>query len=62
MQELYPNDPRCLIVLFNSGHPGARERLQREVDAWRGSAHIEKLEEGHSALIIQPGGATRLTS
>jgi hypothetical protein len=62
MRELYPETPRCLTILFDLRHPGTRERLQREVDAWCGSAHVERLAEGRSALIIRPGGATRLAS
>jgi hypothetical protein len=58
----YTTTPECLIVLFNSRYPGAEERLQRERDAWRGSANVEALAANCRALIIRPGGATRLAS
>ena len=62
MSELYSETPECLIVLFSSGYRGTEERLQREQEAWYGSARIERLAEGHSALIIRPGCAMRLVS
>jgi hypothetical protein len=62
MYQLYAETPECVIVLYDSRYPGAEERLQRELKAWCGSARVERLAEGHSALIIRPGGATRLAS
>jgi hypothetical protein len=58
----YTKTPECLIILYDLRYPGAEERLQREQNAWRGSASVERLLEGHSALINWPGGATRLAS
>jgi hypothetical protein len=62
MQELYLNDPECLIVLFNLRYSGAGERLQREKDARHSFAHVEKPTGGCSALIIRLGVATGLAS
>ena len=59
---LYPSTSECLIVLFDLECPGAKERLQREQDAWRGSASAEALVDGRTALIVRPGAAARLTS
>jgi hypothetical protein len=58
----YTKTPECLIVLFDLRSPGTEERLQREQDAWCGSASVEGLVENHTALIIRPGGAVRLAS
>lgn len=62
MHSLYPSTSECLIVLFDLECPGAEDRLRREQDAWCGSASVERLVEGRSALIIRPGGAARLAS
>jgi hypothetical protein len=61
-EPFYTKTPECLIVLFDLRCPGAEKRLEREVDAWCGSASVEELVEGRSALIIRPGGAARLAS
>jgi hypothetical protein len=60
LRPFYTKTPECLLILFDLQHPGAADRLRREEDAWCGFAHVERLTEGHSALIIRPGGATRL--
>ena len=59
---LYPSSAECLIVLFDLRCPGSEERLTREQDAWCGSASVEGLAEDRAALVIRPGGATRIPS
>jgi hypothetical protein len=62
MHGLYPHIPECLIILLDLTYPGAERHLQRELDAWRGSAHIERLTTDRAILIIRPGAATELAA
>jgi len=62
LSPFYTKPPKYLLVLFDLEYPGAEERLQREVAAWRDFACVERLAERCSVLIIRPGGATRLAS
>jgi hypothetical protein len=58
---LYPDDSNNILVIYDTRVPGTAERLQRERTAWEESANIEMLDTNHAALVIQPGGAWRLT-
>ena len=61
-KSLYPNGARYLISVFDLRHPGAEERLNRERDAWCGSAEVERLTAETSVLIVRPGAAARLAA
>jgi hypothetical protein len=56
---LYKTNPECLIVLFDLRCPGAKERLRRELVAWRGFARMEMLTDGRAVLVMRPGGGVR---
>ncbi len=61
-KSLCPNGARYLISVFDLRHPGAEERLNRERDAWRGFAHVEKLTAETSVLVVLPGAAAKLAA
>jgi hypothetical protein len=56
-QTAYPTEPECLIVLVDLRGPDAKQRLGRQLDAWRGFARAERLSEDCVVLVIRPGGA-----
>jgi hypothetical protein len=57
-QRVYKVVRKCLIVLIDLRRPGAKQRLRRELVAWRGFARAERLFDGRIVLVIQPGGAS----
>jgi hypothetical protein len=59
MHKVYKTKPECLIALIDLQYPGARERLRRELAAWRGFARAEMLTDGRAVLVVYPGGAAR---
>jgi hypothetical protein len=61
-ESLYASTPKCLIILFDLRYLGAKERLQRERNAWDASASVEQLTADCRVLTFRPGGATRLAS
>jgi hypothetical protein len=58
----YTKTPECLIAIFDLTHPGAKERLHREVAAWHGYADVVNLTAEASVLVIRPGGATKVAA
>ncbi len=56
---LYATDPKCLWFVFDLRCDDVAERLRRQLDAWRGSAHEERLNDTCVVLVVRPGGAAR---
>jgi hypothetical protein len=59
LRELYPETPRCNIVLFDLRIPGAAEELHHARAVWQQDSDIETLDEDHFVLVLRPGGAAR---
>jgi hypothetical protein len=60
-QPFYLTEPESLITLFDLQFPGAKQRLARELAAWHGFAHAERLGDDRAALVMRPGGALELS-
>jgi hypothetical protein len=55
-EELYPNAPDYIVVLFDVRIPGVAERLHSVRAACRECGDIEALDHNHYVLLIRPGG------
>jgi hypothetical protein len=58
--EVYPNSAAYILVISDLRVPGTAARLLRELEAWRGHADVEGVDDDHFALIIRPGLAGRI--
>ena len=58
--EVYSKDKASLLMIYDLRVPGTAVRLLREIEAWRGNADVEAVDDDHFALIIRPGLAGRV--
>jgi len=61
-REVYPNSGEYILVIYDLRVPGTAVRLLRELEAWRGHADVEGVDDCHFALIIRPGLAGKITT
>lgn len=55
---LYPTDDCPYeLAIFDFRVPGTGCRMRREMYAWKSCASMERLDQHHAVLIVQPGGA-----
>lgn len=59
-REVYPNSGEYILVIYDLRVPGTAVRLLRELEAWRGHADVEGVDDDHFALLIRPGLAGRI--
>ena len=55
LDQLYPNHPEALIVLFDLSHPDGPAELHRQRAALAEHADIEALTEDVFALVVRTG-------
>jgi hypothetical protein len=60
--QLYPNNPECLIILFDLREFEAVEQLHCERATWQELSDIEALTEDCFALMLRPAGVRRLAA
>jgi hypothetical protein len=58
--EVYPKSGTYILVIYDLRVPGTAARLLRELEAWRGHANVEAVDDDHFALLIRPGLAGRI--
>jgi hypothetical protein len=58
--EVYPKSGAYILVISDLRVPGTAKRLLHELEAWRGHANVEAVDDDHVALIIRPGVAGRI--
>jgi hypothetical protein len=58
--EVYSKDKALVLIIYDLRVPGTAARLLRELEAWRGHANVEGVDDDHFALIIRPGLASRI--
>jgi hypothetical protein len=59
-REVYPKSGTYVLVIYDLRVPGTAVRLVREIEAWRGHANVEAVDDDHFALIIRPGLAGKM--
>jgi len=59
-EEFYSKPETEVWIAFDCRHPGAKNRLHRERQAWGAAATVENLGYGHVVLVVRPGGARKL--
>jgi len=59
-EEFYSKPETEVWIAFECRHPGAKNRLHRERQAWGAAATVENLGYGHVVLVVRPGGARKL--
>ena len=59
-RDVYPNSEAYILVIYDLRVPGTAVRLLREIEAWRGHADVEGVDDDHFALIIRSGLAGRI--
>ena len=59
-REVYPKSGTYILVIYNLRVPGTAVRLLREIEAWRGHANVEGVDDDHFALLIRPGLAGKI--
>jgi len=57
-REVYPKSGTYVLVIYDLRVPGTAVRLVREIEAWRGHANVEAVDDDHFALLIRPGLAS----
>ena len=58
--EVYPKSGAYILVISDLRVPGTAKRLLHELEAWRGHANLEAVDDDRFALIICPGLAGRI--
>jgi hypothetical protein len=59
-EEFYSKPETEVWIAFDCRHPGVKNRLHRERQAWGAAAAVENLGYGHVVLVVRPGGARKL--
>jgi len=59
-EEFYSKPETEVWIAFDCRHPGAKNRLHRECQAWGAAAAVENLGYSHIVLVVRPGGARGL--
>jgi hypothetical protein len=59
-EEFYSKLETEVWIAFDCRHPGAKNRLHRERQAWGAAATIQNLGYGHVVLVVRSGGARKL--
>jgi hypothetical protein len=59
-REVYSNSGEYILAIYDLRVPGTAARLLREIEAWRGHANVEAVDDDHFALLIRPGLAGRI--
>ena len=59
-REVYPKSGTYILVIYDLRVPGTAVRLLREIEAWRGHAEVEAVDDDHFALLIRPGLAGKI--
>ena len=57
---VYPKSGTYILVVNNLRVPRTAARLLGDIEAWRGHANVEGVDNDHFALIIRPGLAGRM--
>jgi len=60
LEEFYNKPETEVWIAFDSRHPGAKNRLHRERQAWGAAATVENLGYGHVVLVVRPAGTRKL--
>jgi hypothetical protein len=57
-REVYPKSGAYILVIYDLRVPGTAKRLLHELEAWRGHANVEAVDDYHFAMLIRPGLAS----
>jgi hypothetical protein len=61
-EEFYSKPATEVWIAFDCRHPGAKNRLYRERQAWGAAANVENFDCGHAVLVVRPGSARGLAT
>ncbi len=62
LAELYPNDDRCILLLFDLRVPEACEQVHHLRAIWQADSDLEPLGSDHMVLFLFPGATRRLAA
>jgi hypothetical protein len=54
-EEFYSKPETEVWIAFDCRHPGAKNRLHRERQAWGAAATVENVGYGYVVLVVRPG-------
>jgi hypothetical protein len=60
--QLYPNEDRCILLLFDLRSPKACEQVHHLRAVWQGEMDLEALGPDHTVVILFPGATQRLAA